>query len=69
MQENQQGHLFLVNYQKSEMYTKTNTSVKKVLGDFILQHTHSMQSSIPNNYVKVSIDIHTEKQVVPKVLL
>ena len=42
---------------------------KKSLCNWILQNTQVVQYPIANNFLKVSIDIHSESQLVAKMLL
>ena len=58
----------VVKYSK-EVGTLKNTHVKTALYHWIIQHTHVFQSPIYNYLLKVYIDCHSEKNMVPKLLL
>ena len=54
---------------KRKIHTKINEQVKKSLYNWILQHPQVVQSPISNYSFKVSIDGHSEPQLVPKLLV
>ena len=45
---------------KRRGHTKTNEQVKKYLYNWILFHTHAVQSPITNDFLKFPIDGHSE---------
>ena len=54
---------------KKKVYTKINERVRKYPYNWILQHTNVAQYPIANDCLKVSIDGHSEQQLVPKLSL
>ena len=54
---------------KRQLNTKINAQVRNYLYNWILQHTQVVQSQIANECLKVSIDGHSEQNLVPKLLL
>ena len=54
---------------KRKIHTKINEQVQKSLYNWILQHPQVVQSPTANYFFKVSIDGHSEPQLVPKLLV
>ena len=54
---------------KNKVHTKINAQVNTSVYNFNLQRTKVLQSPIANDCLKVSIDGHSEPQLVPKWLL
>ena len=50
-------------------HKKINAQLKRYLYNWILQHPQVVQSPFANNCLKVSIDGHSEPQLVTKLLL
>ena len=46
-------------------HIEINACVKQAMKNWVLHYPHAMQSPIANTCLQVSIDGHTEKQVVP----
>ena len=49
--------------QKRTWYIKINACLKQTMHDWILQHTHIVESPIANDCVKVSVDGKTENKL------
>ena len=54
---------------KMKGHAKINEQVNKYLYNCILKHSQVFQSPIGNDFLKVSIDYHSEPQLVSKLLL
>ena len=61
--------LLLVNYYLGKGYTKITDRIKQALYDCILQHIQVIQSSVSNDYIRVSVYGKNEKLIVHKPLL
>ena len=58
------GSIFWSSIPKRKGYTKINEQVKKYLYNWIIQHPQVVKSPIANNFLKESIDGHSEPQLV-----
>ena len=64
-----EGSMLWSSISKRQLNTKINAQVRNYLYNWILQHTQVVQSQIANECLKVSIDGHSEQNLVPKLLL
>ena len=63
------GNMLCSSIPKRKVHTAINKQVKKYIYNWIIQHPQVVQSPIANDCPKVSIDGHSEPQLVPKLLL
>ena len=59
----------MVKYDKEARTYKNQSTVKKDLYNWILQHPQVVHPPIANDYLKLYTDGHSETQFVPKYLL
>ena len=67
--EIREGSMLWSSIKNNKGHKKINEKFKKSLYNWILQHSQVVRSQLSNDYLKVSIVVQYEPQLVPKVLL